>query len=151
MNLIYNSKVINSSAVSVGSKSTIFGPSCDMAAADCVMFLVCGNTNFAAVGSSLYLHLQGSSDNSSWVNYGSTVASRSTNMADGDQRYMAIDCVKPAAKFRYMRPALNRSTGNFAFACLQYNLKTPGSTDHLDSTAVHGASYNTFTANISSS
>jgi hypothetical protein len=149
MNLIYNSEIVNSSAVSVGSKSTIFGPPCNMADADCVLFLVAGNTNFAAVDSSAYLHLQCSTYSSGgFANYGSTVASRSTCTADGVQRYMGLDCVKPS--FQYIRPAIYRTTGNFSIVAMKYNLRDPGSTYHRDSTAVWGQG-NTFVANVSSS
>jgi hypothetical protein len=121
-----------------------------MSNADGCFFLIAGNTNFAAVGSSGYVHLQCSTYSSGgWANYGSTVASRSTCVVDGVQRYMGLDCVKP--NFRFIRAAVNRTTGNFSIVSLKYSLKRPGTTHLRDSTAVYAVANNTFTLNVGSS
>jgi hypothetical protein len=150
MNLLYDSQIIASSAVSVGSKSTIFGNPVDCSDCEGVFFIVAGNSNFEAVDSSAYLHAFYSTYSSGgFALYGSSVASRSTCDSDGVQRYMGLDIYKPTK--RYIKPAVYRTTGNFSIVSIKYGMRAAGTTYLRSSTAVWGANSNTFSVNISSS
>jgi hypothetical protein len=144
MNLLYNSEVIASSAINIGNKSSVFGPSVDMRDCQGALFIVLGNTEGQAFDSSGYMHLQCSTYTSGgFANYGTTVALNTTHTGNVIKQAMVIDCYKPT--FPFIRAGWYTCTGIQSHVIVKYGMRKAGSTYIRDNSLVSVA------ANISSS
>jgi hypothetical protein len=131
-NLLYNVEFVNSTCVTYGVKTTLFGPIVDMSDAEGCMFITSFGTEGGGFETSGVMHLQCATDAAfaGKANYGTTQAVYSSALANRADNFWVIDAYKPT--FRYLRAALYHTTGDFQLVCMKYNMRKAGSTTYRD-------------------